>query len=45
VTAYVRNISNATEYTGGFLSAEVPEIFSANINPPRTYGVQLHLHF
>jgi iron complex outermembrane receptor protein len=45
VTGYVRNITNATEYTGGFLSAQVPEIFSANINPPRTYGVQLHLHF
>ena len=45
VTGYVRNITNATEYTGGFESAQVPQIFSANINPPRTYGVQLHLHF
>jgi iron complex outermembrane receptor protein len=45
VTGYVRNITNATEYTGGFVSAQVPQIFSANINPPRTYGVQLHLHF
>jgi hypothetical protein len=41
----VRNISNATEYTGGTISAQVPQIFAANINPPRTYGVQLHLSF
>jgi iron complex outermembrane receptor protein len=45
VTGYVRNITNATEYTGGFESAQVPQIFSANINPPRTYGIQLHLNF
>jgi iron complex outermembrane recepter protein len=45
VTGYVRNISNATEYTGGTISAQVPQIFAANINPPRTYGVQLHLSF
>jgi outer membrane receptor protein involved in Fe transport len=45
VTGYVRNITNAVELTGGTVSAQVPQIFAANINPPRTYGIQLHLHF
>jgi iron complex outermembrane recepter protein len=45
VTGYVRNITNAVELTGGTVSAQVPQIFAANINPPRTYGLQLHMHF
>lgn len=45
ITGYVRNITNATEYTGGTASAQVPEIFGANINPPRTYGAQFHMSF
>jgi len=43
VTGYVRNISNATEYTSAIESTTIPGLVSANINPPRTYGVQLHL--
>jgi iron complex outermembrane recepter protein len=43
VTAYVRNITNATEYTAGVESTTIPGLISANISPPRTYGAQLHL--
>jgi iron complex outermembrane recepter protein len=45
VTGYARNINNGTEYTGGVQSAQVPQLFTATINAPRTYGVQFHLNW
>jgi iron complex outermembrane receptor protein len=43
VDAYVRNLNNGVEYTGGQLEAFAPPLVSANISAPRTFGVQLHL--
>lgn len=41
-TAYVRNITNATEYTGGQEVQEVPQLIPVTISPPRTFGLQVH---
>ena len=41
LVGYVHNITNAREYTGGQESQTVAPLFTANINPPRTYGGQL----
>jgi iron complex outermembrane recepter protein len=43
VEAYVRNINNAKEYTGGQEQSFAPGLVAANISAPRTYGVQLHV--
>ena len=45
ISAFVRNITNAREYTGGQEQTQAPPIFSANISAPRTYGAQGHLTF
>jgi iron complex outermembrane recepter protein len=44
-TAYIRNINNGKEYTGGSLQAQVAPLFGAVITAPRTYGVQAHFDF
>jgi len=43
VDAYVHNVNNGKQYTGGQLEAFSPPLVSANLSPPRTFGVQLHL--
>jgi iron complex outermembrane receptor protein len=43
-TAYVRNLTDAVVATGGYPSL-IPDDSALNINPPRTYGVQLKYHF
>jgi iron complex outermembrane receptor protein len=45
VEAYVRNINNAKEYTGGQEQTFAPGLISANISSPRTYGVQVHVNW
>ena len=43
VDAYVRNISNAVEYTSAQLQTQAPPLVAATISPPRTYGIQVHI--
>ena len=43
--AYVKNISNATEYTSGQEASFTLGLNTAIISPPRTFGVQLHVNF
>ena len=45
LTAFVRNINNGKDYTGGQESQQVPQLFSATIAPPRTFGVQAGVKF
>ena len=45
ITAYVRNINNGREYTGGSLQAQVAPLFGAVIGAPRTYGLRAHYDF
>jgi iron complex outermembrane recepter protein len=44
-TAYVRNINNGREYTGGSEQAQVAPLFGGVITAPRTYGVRAHVDF
>jgi outer membrane receptor protein involved in Fe transport len=45
IGAFVRNINNAKEYTGGYENTFGPPQFAAIISPPRTYGAQFNLNF
>jgi iron complex outermembrane receptor protein len=41
ITAFGRNLGDTTYYTGGISSAFIPNLFNANIAPPRTYGIRV----
>ena len=45
LSAYGRNLNDGTQYTGGQESQQVPQLFSAVIAAPRTFGVQLGVTF
>lgn len=45
VSAYVRNITNAVEYTSGQEASFTAGLNTAIISPPRTFGVQLHISY
>jgi iron complex outermembrane receptor protein len=45
VGLFVRNIANQASYTGALQEPFVPGLLSANISPPRTFGVQLRYGF
>jgi iron complex outermembrane receptor protein len=45
IAAFVRNVTNAAVYTGGFDSAFSSPLAGLSINPPRTYGARASVKF
>lgn len=45
IGAFVRNLTDEAVYTGGSQHQQIANVFYANINPPRTYGVRAQVNF
>lgn len=45
LSAFVRNVTDEAVYTGGSQHQQIANVFYANINPPRTYGVRGQINF
>lgn len=45
IAAFVRNVGDAINYTGGFTQAVLPSLTLANVAPPRTFGASFTGHF
>lgn len=45
IGAFIRNIGDTAVYTGGILSSFAPPIFTANLAPPRVYGIRAKFSF